>query len=73
VFTTLVLLTEAKRQAPDRFRVMNTGFTQMIGSRWAREAFDRGDDPREIARRWEEENRTWISTKQDRYRLYPRS
>ncbi|CAN5174884.1 DUF1343 domain-containing protein [soil metagenome] len=73
VFTTLVLLTEAKRQAPDRFRVMNTGFTQMIGSRWAREAFDRGDDPREIARRWEEENRAWISTKQDRYRLYPRS
>ncbi len=72
VFTTLVLLTEAKRQAPDRFRIQNTGFTQMLGSRWAREAFDRGEDPRTVARRWEEENQQWISTKQDRYRLYPR-
>ncbi len=71
VYTTLVLLTEAKRQAPDRFRIMNAGFTQMIGSRWAREAFDRGDDPREIARRWEEENRAWAQ-KTDRFHLYPR-
>ena len=71
VFTTLVLLTEAKRQAPDRFRIMNTGFTQMIGSRWAREAFDRGEDPRVIAQRWEQENQQWMA-KRERYRLYPR-
>ncbi|MBW3656609.1 MAG: DUF1343 domain-containing protein, partial [Gemmatimonadetes bacterium] len=52
VYTTLVLLTEAKRQNPQRFRIMNTGFTQMIGSTWAREAFDRGEDPRVIQARW---------------------
>jgi uncharacterized protein YbbC (DUF1343 family) len=69
VYTTLVLLTEAKRQAPDRFRILNAGFTQMIGSRWAREAFDRGDDPREIDRRWQQELTAW-KTVRDRYRLY---
>ena len=72
VYTTLVLLTEAKRQAPDRFRILNAGFTQMIGSRWAREAFDRGEDPRQIQRRWDEELREWM-TKRERHRIYPRS
>lgn len=71
VFTTLALLTEAKRLAPQQFRVTNEGFTQMIGSRWARQAFDRGEDPRVIARRWEEENREWARI-QERFRLYPR-
>jgi uncharacterized protein YbbC (DUF1343 family) len=68
--TALVLLTEIKRLHPE-FKVTNAGFTQMIGSRWAREAFDRGEDPRVIARRWEEEIRAWMPTR-DQYRLYPR-
>jgi uncharacterized protein YbbC (DUF1343 family) len=71
VYTTLVLLSEAKKQAPDRFRVMNTGFTQMIGSTWAREAFDRGEDPRVIQRRWDEEMRVWMQER-ERYRIYPK-
>ncbi|MDP9349294.1 MAG: DUF1343 domain-containing protein, partial [Gemmatimonadota bacterium] len=71
VYTALVLLSEARRLHPEQFKVTNAGFTQMIGSRWAREAFDRGEDPRVIARRWEEENRAWMPTR-DRYRLYPR-
>lgn len=70
VFTTLVLLSEIKRLHPDAFKITNEGFTQMLGSDWAREAFDRGEDPREIARRWEEENREWMKVR-DEYRLYP--
>lgn len=73
VYTTLVLLTEAKRQNPQAFRVANEGFTQMIGSRWAREAFDRGEDPRVIQRRWDEELQTWLRDERERYRIYPRS
>jgi uncharacterized protein YbbC (DUF1343 family) len=69
VYTTLVLLTEAKRQNPGRFRIMNTGFTQMIGSTWAREAFDRGEDPRVIQARWRQELQAW-EQKRARYRLY---
>ncbi|HWK89986.1 MAG TPA: DUF1343 domain-containing protein, partial [Longimicrobium sp.] len=69
VFTTLALLTEARRLAPDHFRVANEGFTQMLGSRWAREAFDRGDDPRVIARRWEQEMQVWLPIR-NRYKLY---
>jgi uncharacterized protein YbbC (DUF1343 family) len=71
VYTTLVLLSEAKKQNPDRFRVMNTGFTQMIGSRWAREAFDRGEDPRVIQRRWDEELAAWRRETAP-YRIYRR-
>jgi uncharacterized protein YbbC (DUF1343 family) len=71
VWTTLVLLSEAKKQAPNRFRVMNAGFTQMIGSTWAREAFDRGEDPRVIQQRWDQEMRTWMQTR-ERYRIYPK-
>ncbi|HEX2207295.1 MAG TPA: DUF1343 domain-containing protein [Longimicrobium sp.] len=71
VWTTLVLLSEAKKQNPQRFRVMNAGFTQMIGSTWAREAFDRGEDPRVIQRRWDEELRAWMQ-KREQYRLYRR-
>lgn len=70
VYTTLVLLSEAKKQNPQRFRVANEGFTQMIGSRWAREAFDRGEDPRVIQRRWDEELAAWRQ-KVAPYRVYP--
>jgi len=69
-YTALVLLTEIKRLYPQRFRITNAGFTQMIGSRWAREAFDRGEDPRTIAQRWDQEIQSWLPTR-DRYRLYP--
>jgi uncharacterized protein YbbC (DUF1343 family) len=71
-YTALVLLTEAKKQNPAQFQVRNTGFTQMIGSHWARAAFDRGDDPREIDRRWTQERATW-NTVRERYRIYPRA
>jgi uncharacterized protein YbbC (DUF1343 family) len=69
-YTALVLLTEIKRLYPNDFKITNAGFTQMIGSRWAREAFDRGEDPRVIARRWEEEIRAWMPVR-NRYRIYP--
>jgi uncharacterized protein YbbC (DUF1343 family) len=69
VWTALVLLSEIKRLQPDRFRVTDEGFTQMLGSRWARQAFDRGEDPREIWTRWEAELQRWSSVR-DRYRLY---
>lgn len=69
VLTTLVLLSEIKRLHPDEFEITNEGFTQMIGSRWARAAFDRGDDPLEIWRRWEEELEEWEATR-EKYRLY---
>jgi uncharacterized protein YbbC (DUF1343 family) len=71
VYTTLVLLSEAKKQNPQRFRVANAGFTQMIGSTWAREAFDRGEDPRVIQRRWDEELAAWMQ-KREQYRIYPK-
>jgi uncharacterized protein YbbC (DUF1343 family) len=72
VYTTLVLLSEARKQNPGQFKVMNTGFTQMIGSTWAREAFDRGEDPRVIQRRWDEEMRAWMQQR-ERYRIYRRN
>ncbi|HEX8360202.1 MAG TPA: DUF1343 domain-containing protein [Longimicrobium sp.] len=69
-YTALVLLSEAKRQKPAQFRIKNTGFTQMLGSHWARAAFDRGDDPREIDRRWQRELAEWDRTERQPYRLY---
>jgi uncharacterized protein YbbC (DUF1343 family) len=72
VYTTLVLLSEAKKQAPAQFRVANEGYTQMIGSRWARAAFDNGTDPREIQRRWDEELEAW-KREREPYLLYPRN
>jgi uncharacterized protein YbbC (DUF1343 family) len=45
VYTTLVLLSEAKKQAPQRFRIQNTGFTQMIGSRWGARGVRPGRGP----------------------------
>jgi uncharacterized protein YbbC (DUF1343 family) len=70
-WTALVLLAEIRRLHPTQFRITNEGFTQMIGSRWARAAFDRGDDPREIRRRWEEELRAWMAVR-EKYRIYDR-
>jgi uncharacterized protein YbbC (DUF1343 family) len=68
VLTAFVLLAEIRRLHP---RDVGIGsMLQMLGSRWAREALVRGDDPREIYRRWEEENREW-GTIRDRYRIYP--
>ncbi|HEX5724958.1 MAG TPA: DUF1343 domain-containing protein [Longimicrobiaceae bacterium] len=70
-YAALVLLTEIKRLHPAQFRITNEGFTQMIGSYWARQAFDRGEDPRGIQRRWEQEVQAWMRVR-DRYRIYPR-
>jgi uncharacterized protein YbbC (DUF1343 family) len=69
VWLTLVLMTEIRRLHPQQFRITNEGFTQMMGSRWAREAFDRGDDPQAIWNRWEAENREW-EERVEPYRLY---
>ena len=71
LFTTLVLLSEIKRLHPQQFQITNEGFTQMIGSRWAREAFDRGDSPASIWERWEGELRDWERLV-GKYRLYGR-
>lgn len=72
-YTALVLLSEAKKQNPAQFRVMDAGFTQMLGSHWARAAFDRGEDPRVIERRWQQELAQWNATERERYRIYPRT
>ncbi|CAN5777805.1 DUF1343 domain-containing protein [soil metagenome] len=69
VWMTLVLMTEIRRQHPGDFRITNEGMTQMLGSRWARQAIDRGDDPSAIWTRWETELREW-SRIRDRYALY---
>jgi uncharacterized protein YbbC (DUF1343 family) len=69
VWTTLVLLSEIRRLQPGDFKVTDEGFTQMLGSRWAREAFDRGTDPHEIWRRWESELQRWSAVRA-KYRLY---
>jgi uncharacterized protein YbbC (DUF1343 family) len=71
VWTTLVLLSEIRDAHPEEFEITNVGFTQMMGSSWARAAFDRGAPPREIWDRWERELAEW-ATVRDRYRLYPR-
>jgi uncharacterized protein YbbC (DUF1343 family) len=70
VLAALVLMHEIRNQDPQRFRVTNEGMTQMLGSRWARRAFDRGDDPHAIVARWEEELAAW-SRVRERYRMYP--
>jgi uncharacterized protein YbbC (DUF1343 family) len=70
VWTALAMLSEVKRLQPAELKIENAGFTQMMGSRWARAAFDRGDDPRDIWKRWEAELAAWKPVG-DRYRLYP--
>ena len=70
-FATLALLTEIRRLHPQQFRVSDPpGMTQMLGSKWAMAAFNRGDDPRTIQRRWQEELAAWRRM-QAKYRLYP--
>ncbi len=69
VWLTLVLMTEIRRLHPDQFRITNEGMTQMLGSRWARQAVDRGDDPRQIWDRWQGELDQWKQVR-DRYRMY---
>jgi uncharacterized protein YbbC (DUF1343 family) len=69
VWMTLVLLTEIRRQHPNEFEITNEGMTQMLGSRWARAAFDRGADARDIWRRWEDELARWAEVRR-RYELY---
>ena len=64
-----MLLTEIQRLHPRQFRVTNEGMTQMLGSRWAREAFDRGASPDSIWNRWQAELETWRPVR-ERYRLY---
>jgi uncharacterized protein YbbC (DUF1343 family) len=70
VWMTLALMSEIKRQHPNDFKITNNGFTQMIGSNWARQAFDRGDDPRQIWQRWQGELATWDRVRA-KYDLYP--
>jgi len=43
---------------------------QMLGSEWAPAAVRRGDDPRAIFARWEQENADW-TRRVARYKLYP--
>lgn len=69
VWMTLVLMSAIRAEHPTDFKITNDGMTQMLGSRWAREAFDAGRDPLEIWKRWEAENAAWIRVR-DRYSLY---
>jgi uncharacterized protein YbbC (DUF1343 family) len=69
VWMALVLLTEIRRQHPGEFRITNEGMTQMLGSRWARQAVDRGEDPHVIWRRWQAELDRWEAVRA-RYALY---
>jgi uncharacterized protein YbbC (DUF1343 family) len=69
VLTALVLLTEIQRMHP---RNLGMGsMHQMLGSEWAPQAVRRGDDPREVSRRWDAENEEW-GRRVEPYRLYPR-
>ena len=70
VWMTLVLLTEIRRLHPTDFRITNDGMTQMLGSRWAREALDRGDAPSSVWTRWQSELQEWERVRA-KYRLYP--
>ncbi|HEY0015748.1 MAG TPA: DUF1343 domain-containing protein [Longimicrobium sp.] len=68
VLTALVFLSEIQKMHP---RSLGMGpMLQMLGSRWAPDAVRRGDDPREIFRRWETENAAW-KERVAKYRLYP--
>ncbi|HEX6040054.1 DUF1343 domain-containing protein [Longimicrobium sp.] len=68
VLTALVFLSEIQKMHP---RNLGMGpMLQMLGSAWAPAAVRRGDDPREIYRRWETENAAWKQTIA-KYRLYP--
>jgi uncharacterized protein YbbC (DUF1343 family) len=69
VWMALVLLTEIRKAHPNDFRITNDGMTQMLGSRWARQAVDRGEEPHVIWERWQAELARWAPVR-DRYALY---
>jgi uncharacterized protein YbbC (DUF1343 family) len=69
VWMALVLMHEIRQRHPGEFRITNDGMTQMLGSHWARQAFDRGDAPAATWQRWQEQLASW-STIRDRYALY---
>jgi uncharacterized protein YbbC (DUF1343 family) len=70
VWLALVLMTEIRAQHPQQFRITNDGMTQMLGSRWARQAVERGEPAAVIWARWEQELEGWRGVR-ERYRLYP--
>jgi uncharacterized protein YbbC (DUF1343 family) len=69
VLTALVFLSEIQKMYPDNLGMGS--MMQMLGSRWAPAAVRRGDDPRDIVRRWDEENARWNAVRA-KYALYPR-
>lgn len=69
VLTALVFLSEIRKMNPDELGMGS--MLQMLGSTWAPAAVRRGDDPRDIYRRWELENAQW-EIKRAKYLLYPR-
>ncbi|CAN5770378.1 hypothetical protein BH23GEM10_BH23GEM10_16040 [soil metagenome] len=71
VWMTLVLMTEVRRLHPDEFEILNNGMTQMLGSQWARDAVDAGEEPASIWQRWQDELDAWAPVRQ-RYALYRR-
>jgi uncharacterized protein YbbC (DUF1343 family) len=68
VLTALVFLCEIQRMHPQNLGMGS--MLQMLGSSWAPAAVRRGDDPRVINRKWEEELAEWRVVR-ERYRLYP--
>jgi uncharacterized protein YbbC (DUF1343 family) len=70
VLTALVFVSEIRKMNPEQLGMGS--MLQMLGSEWAPAAVRRGDDPREIFRRWEQENAQWKLVR-DRYALYPRT
>ena len=69
VLTALVFLSEIRKMNPQQLGM--GPMLQMLGSAWAPAAVRAGTDPREIYRRWEEENARWNGVRA-RYALYPR-
>jgi uncharacterized protein YbbC (DUF1343 family) len=68
VLTALVFLVEIRRMYPDNLGM--GPMLQMLGSEWAPAAVRRGDDPRTIFARWQQENAEWERGIEP-YRLYP--
>jgi uncharacterized protein YbbC (DUF1343 family) len=68
VLTALVFLSEIRKLHPQQLGM--GPMLQMLGSEWAPAAVRRGEDPRTIFARWEEEDRQW-ERRTAKYRLYP--
>ena len=66
VLTALVFLSEIRKMNPQQLGM--GPMLQMLGSEWAPAAVRRGDDPREIYRRWETEDAAW-QRRIEKYRL----